>query len=261
MVSKRYLAVIAGSVVLVCLTLLSATLILSNGNFYIKNMGSSTLENDKLLNTISVSGDGKVYAKPDMVNMTVSVSELAATSGEALEKANGKIGQALSAILARGVDANDIQTSQLSIYPEYDYRNNETILKGQRATVSLSVKVKQIDDKASKATLIIDDVSKIDNIQISGISFDIENKTALFTEARKLAFDKAKQKASELAGLGEVNLLTPVSISDATYDIAAPQMSRNIAESFDGAAGAPSTNISTGQLEITVNLEVIFGTE
>jgi len=253
------------AVLAVCATVLGSAYMISNRNFYIKNIGgSSTLQNDKQLNTISANGDGKVFAKPDMASFSVGVSETASTSAAALDKANAKINEATAMLLKDGINKDDIQTSNYNLYTDYDYNNGYRKIIGQRADIRLNVKIKSIDEKASKVTKAIDDLSKIDKIEIGSISFDIENKKSFYTKARELAFAKAKQKAEELARLGEVKLLKPVSIADQTYDYAyAPQPQSNVA--WEKAAGsgntANSADLSTGQLEINLSLQVIWAIE
>lgn len=252
-----------GAVFLICITIIVSTLIISNGSFYIKNIGGAVEQNGKLVNTISVSGDGKVFAVPDMATLTISDTELATTSAAALDKVNQKMNQVLTVLKNNGIASTDIQTSNVNIYPQYDYTSSGTVLKGQQASVSLSVKVKKLDSKASKVTSILDQSAQISNIQIGSISFDIEDKTTFFSQARKAAFDKAKQKATELASLSSVKLLSPVSISDTTTDITPPITYNNVAQ--DSAVKAPSpagsTSIQTGQLQVSVSLNVVFGIE
>jgi uncharacterized protein len=259
--SKTTRLTIFGAVGIISVALILSALIFSNANLYIKNLGTSLVQDGRLVNTISVSGDGKVFAKPDMVTLTITASKVGNSSAEALEMANTQINKARDIILGKGVDAIDIQTSQFSIYPEYEYRNSSSILIGQRATVGISIDIKRIDDKATKATDIIDEVASIDDIQIGSISFDIEDKTALFTQARELAYNKAKQKASELAKLSEVSLLDPVSISDTSYDITPPSPMLNYAYDKATTASEGASQISTGQLELSINLSVVFGIE
>lgn len=253
------------AVLAVCASILGSAYLISNRNLYIKNIGgSSTLQNDKLLNTISASGDGKVYAKPDMATFSVGVSETASTSAAALDKANAKINEATALLLKNGIDKDDIQTSNYNLYTDYDYNGGYRKIIGQRADIRLSVKVRGIDEKATKVTKAIDELSKIEKIEIGSISFDIENKKAFYTQARELAFAKAKQKAEELADLGDVKLLKPVSMTDQAYDYAyAPQRQSNVAwESVSSSGGAAKTaDLSTGQLEINLSLQVIWGIE
>ena len=243
----------------ICLSLLGSAFLISRTSFTIKNSGVS--QSGGATNTISVSGYGKAFAKPDIVNLRFSVSELRYTSKIALEAVNTKIEQALQVLKENKVDEKDITTSNLSIYPEYDYQRSLRTLKGQRATQSLVVKVKNIDDKATKATTIIDALASIENIQINSISFDVDDKTELFSEARELAFGKAEQKAKELAKLGSVKLDKPVSIIDSTYDYSTSSRTMNVAyERMDAAGiGGGGTDMPTGQLEITASIQVMWG--
>ncbi|MCL4384123.1 SIMPL domain-containing protein [Patescibacteria group bacterium] len=250
-------------VILVCVTIIASIFLASRTGIYIKSVGGAVDSSGKVSNTISVTGDGKVSAKPDMATVGLSFSELAATSKDALDKVNQKISQTRTILKNNGIPDTDITTSGLNIYPEYDYSNNVRRLTGQRASESLSVKVKKIDDKAAKAAKIIDELSTIDNVQLSGISFDIEDKTKLFSQARELAFNKAQQKATELAKLSGVSLAKPVSITDTVYDVTPMPMYTNLSmkalSAPLGAGAADSTAIATGQMDVSVNLNILWG--
>ncbi|MBU0975584.1 MAG: SIMPL domain-containing protein [Patescibacteria group bacterium] len=245
-------------VFLICATILGSTLIVKGTKFYIKNIGTGVTDEGEILNSISVTGDGKVYAKPDMVEFNVSISELKPTSKEALSAVNEKIASIKKKLKDGGVKDEDIKTQNLTLAPEYDYRNGQSYLEGQRATQALNVTLKKIDEKAEKVANIIDSVSEIDNVYIGWIRFDIEEKGDYFTQARELAFGKAKQKAGELADMAEVELLDPLSISDASIDYASQYTQQNVARSFE-SADEVQTEISTGQLEISIRLNVKFG--
>ncbi|HOY61522.1 MAG TPA: SIMPL domain-containing protein [Candidatus Woesebacteria bacterium] len=242
------------STVLVCLTIIISLFFVSKAKFVIKD---STQNND----TISVSGDGKVTAKPDMVNFYINVEGSASTSQEALTISNQKVAQVIGVLKKYDLPDTDYKTTNLNIYTEYDYSSKIRRIIGQKASQTIFVTVKKIDDQATKATKIIDDLSAISDIDISGITFDIEDKTKLFSQARELAYNKAKQKASELAKLASVSLLKPVSISDSTYDISRTTYS-NVAE-FKSlapmAGGGPATDISTGEMSVSANLNILWG--
>lgn len=253
-----HLVVIA---VIIAIGLLAGAFVISNTGFSIRNLGT-TDSTGRVLNSISANGDGKVYATPDMAVITFSFSETAATSKEALENVNTKINSALDMLTLAGIDASDITTTQLSIYTEYDWSSSERKVIGQTASSGLEVKVKGIDAKATKVTTIIDQLAEIEKIQFSGITFDIEDKSNYFTEARDLAFSKAKQKAVELASLSGVKLLTPITITDNSYDSyynSTPMLNY----ALDKAAGTAesSTALATGELEISVSLSISWGME
>jgi uncharacterized protein YggE len=250
----------------ICLTVIISAVLISRTGIYIKNTGGVE-SNGKVSNTISVSGDGKVSAKPDMVQLSIGFQEKASTSKEALAKVNSKIDSAMKILKDNGIADADITTSNLSVYTEYDYSNSTRKIIDQQASETLEVKIKKIDDKATKAVKVIDELSTIDNLQMNSIYFDIEDKTELFSKAREMAFNKAQQKAEELAKLSKVKLDKPVSISDSTYDVTPVRYAAtNVAQfktlsatAIDSAGGGAS--IASGEMDITANLSILWGIE
>lgn len=244
--------------IIISAAILIGSFILSRSGIYIQNLGSSLIQEGRLVNTISVSGDGKIYAKPDMATVEMSISETADTSAEALGKLNAKIDTLLSILKSNGMEEKDLQSSNLSIYPEYEYSNNITRVIGQKASQSITVSVKNLDEKGEKAAKIIDAVSVVDNVNLGSVKFDIEDKTELYGVAREEAFNKAKLKAEDLAGLAGVQLLKPVSIVDSNVEYSAPvSYERSLA--MDSVANASSTQLPTGELQVSISVSVIFG--
>jgi len=248
------------SVIIVSLSLIFSTWLMLRTGIYIKNTGGVE-SNGKISNTISVTGDGKVSAKPDMAVLVFGFNETDSTSKAALDKVNQKITQAQKILKDNNISDKDITTTNLNIYPEYDYSTKSPKLIGQRVSQTLEVKVKKIDDKASKVSQVIDQLSAIENIQINSITFDIEDKTKLFSQARELAFQKAEQKAQELAKLSKVKLTKPVSISDSTYDVVSPVSNMSFKSLSADSAGGGGTSVATGEMNISINLSILWGIE
>ena len=252
------------NILIICTTIILSVLIFSRTGIYIKNTGGVE-SNGKISNTISVTGDGKVSIKPDMVQINIGFQETASSSKEALNKVNIKIDSTLKILKDNGIPETDVTTSNLNINTEYDYSSSKRRVIGQRASENLEIKIKKIDNKASKAVKIIDELSTIENLQMNGIYFDIEDKTEYFSKAREMAFKKAEQKAEELAKLSKVKLAKPVSISDTTYDVSPVYRYSNVAQfkeaslSVDNAAGG--SQISSGEMDITANLSILWGIE
>lgn len=228
-------------------------------------VSASDLTGGQKIGILAVSGDGKALARPDMVTIQASFSEVGNTSAEALDKVNRKVSEIINVAKANGVADKDVVTSGLSIYPEYEYGfgGGTPRLKGQRATESVTITVRGVDSKAEKASRIIDQVSAVENVQLGGISFDIEDKTKLYSQAREAAFAKAKQKAEELAKLGAVKLTKPVTITDSVVEYSPPIANYAMVEKagVGGGRDMVSTPVQTGELSVTVNLSVGWGME
>jgi uncharacterized protein len=212
------------------------------------------------MNSISVQGEWKVFADPDIFLLSIAVSSIWNTSAEAQSKTQSDIEQLRSIAQKAWIATKDIQTTQMSIYPEYEYLpSGTTKTKWYRATHGLTIKIRDL----KQVDTLITQVTFSDAVQIQSMAYDIDDKTDLYTEARKLGFEKAKQKATELAWLASVSLDKPLSINDQVgYSNPYPPMPyqanvfrAEVAMDSSGGAGA----INPWQLEVTVQVNIVYG--
>jgi len=204
---------------------------------------------------ISVSGEGRVSVAPDMALLGIGVSTKEDTVAAANSAVQAAMDRLLSSLKADGIVDKDIQTSQFSISPEYDYQFSEPRLTGYRVTHMLQVKVRDID----RAGEVIDDAVEAagDLVQVGSISLTIDDTSALAKQARELAMADAKAKAEELARLAGVELGKPISISESSYTPSPPvYYDRAVA---GGELAPAQTSISTGELEVVVSVQITYG--
>jgi len=203
---------------------------------------------------ISVSGEGRVSVAPDMALLSIGVSTKEDTVAAANSAVQAAMDRLLSSLEANGIVEKDIQTTQFSISPEYDYQLSEPRLTGYRVTHMLQVKVRDID----RAGEVIDDGVEAtgDLVQVGSISMTIDDTSAMAKQARELAMADAKAKAQELAQLADVDLGKPISISESSYT---PSPSGIYDRAGYGAEAAPAaTTISTGELEVVVSVQITY---
>src|SRR3990167_10834447 len=72
-------------------------------------------------NTISISGYGEAFAVADVATFSFTVSSKKATVAAAQEDATAKINAATKYLTDAGIDKKDIQTTDYSVNPQYDY--------------------------------------------------------------------------------------------------------------------------------------------
>jgi len=204
---------------------------------------------------ISVSGEGRVSVAPDMALLGIGVSTKEDTVAAANSAVQAAMDRLLSSLKADGIVDKDIQTSQFSISPEYDYQFSEPRLTGYRVTHMLQVKVSDID----RAGEVIDDAVEAagDLVQVGSISLTVDDTSPMAGQARELAMADAKAKAEDLARLAGVELGKPISISESSYT---PTPAIGYDRAFAGAEAAPAaTSISTGELEVVVSVQITYG--
>ncbi|NCP12215.1 MAG: SIMPL domain-containing protein, partial [Sphingomonadales bacterium] len=79
------------------------------------------MQGDAPLLTLAITES--IDAKPDTATIGAGVQTIAPTATAALRQNSAKMDALIKAVKARGVDAKDIQTTGISLSPQYDYNN------------------------------------------------------------------------------------------------------------------------------------------
>ena len=202
---------------------------------------------------IWVTGQGEVMAVPDVAELRLGVEVQADTVAEAQAQASDAMGKVQQALKDNGVAEKDIQTQQFSIYPvtKWISDRDEQEIVGYRATNIVVAKIREID----KAGAIIDAAAEAggDLIIIQDISFDVEDKTPYYEEARTKALEDAENKATQLADLAGVGLGKATFVSEG-----GGYLPVRVDYSNERAVPMGATPISPGELKIEVDVQVIY---
>ena len=204
---------------------------------------------------IAVSGAGEVYGTPDTLQMRFGVSVLRPTVDEAVGDAAALADGLISSLESSGVAQEDIQTANYSINPEYDYSGDQRRLVGYRVNNTVVAKIRDLDSAGSVIDATVASVG--DEIQVSGVSFSIEDDTELIAAARTAAWDDALAKAEQLATLAGIELGEAVMISESFSSPAPLPVYRDFAAADEAAFETP---IEAGQQQVAVTLQVRFST-
>ena len=198
--------------------------------------------------TVNVTGEGTVLGTPDLATFTITITEQGRTSSEANDLAASKTNRALAILYLNGVAKSDIQTTRLSVSPVYRTVDGRQVVDAQEASQTLTVKLRNLKD-GDLIGRLVDALKRINGIDIGNMDYEIENKAPLQEEARRKAFDNAKAKAEQLTQgrvLGDV-----VSITESS-----PQFNRPLP--FTTTYIPQSTRVNLGQLDVTVQVEVVW---
>ena len=218
---------------------------------------SNGSESPLMRDTIAVNGLGRVYATPDILNANVGITETAKTTKEALAKTNEKVKQIIDIAVAEGVDKKDILTTNINMYPHYDYTNGRSVIDGYDSNQTLSIKIKKLESVAG----VLDKLSAVDGHQIQNTSYDIEDKEKVYEKGRELAYQKAKTKADQLANLAGVKVGKVISLSDMTMDMSsAPQypLFKNAMADGIGGASQETSPVAAGEMVFDMSINVVY---
>lgn len=200
--------------------------------------------------TITVSASGKVTLVPDVarVNLGVTTSK---SSVKAVREAGAKaMTDIIAALKALGIDEKDIQTTNLSLYPQYSNGTPPKVV-GYQISEQVQVTVRDLD----KAGDVVDTATAKGATDVNGISFEIADPIKAQNDARAAAVAAARVSAEAMAKAGNVSLGTVLSITDAT--VYSP-----IYYGYNGTkAGAitdTATPVQPGTQDLSATVTVVF---
>lgn len=219
-------------------------------------------------NTITVSGEGEVFAVPDTATFSVTVQEEAKDVKTAQTAATKKNNDIVSYLKTAGVDSKDIQTSDYNVYPQYDYSQGicrdgycppgKQTLRGYQVSQTLTVKVRDTD----KAGDLLSGVGSLGASQVSGLNFTLgeDDQRAKEAEARGKAIENAREKAEVLAKQLGVEVVRVVGFTEGGGYGGVYYAKAEMAMAADGRGGAmpPSPELPVGQNKITSNVSVTY---
>ena len=207
-------------------------------------------------NTITVTGEGKVVAVPDIATVDLGAS-VERTTVAAAQQENTRIMNALvEGVKGFGVRSEDIQTTSYQIYPQYDYSDGQTRLRGYQVSQNVRVKVRALD----RLSDILGLAGSLGANQVGGITFTVDEPEAIKAQAREEALEQAKAKAKALAKIADVTLRRVVSFSEnaSVPPIYQPYFDK-AAELGRGGASAPT--VEAGSTEFVLNVSVTYEIE
>ena len=200
---------------------------------------------------ITVVGQGTAYGQPDQATVVVGVETFAATVAEATTQNQTTLDNVMAALTAAGIAAEDIQTTNYSLYAEQTYgENGPTGIAGYRVSNQVNVKIRDI----ALVSDVLAAVTEAGANAIYGVNFSVADPAALEAEARALAMQDAANRAASLAELGSVSLGEVVVISEV---VGAPVMPYGGGYAMEQAASA-APGISPGQLSYQVQVQVTY---
>jgi uncharacterized protein YggE len=199
---------------------------------------------------VIVSGLGKVSGTPDVLRVQLGVEVRRADVSDALADANAIQNRVRAAARRGGVDPKDMQTADVSLYPSY---TNKGVPNGYTVNQSLTLKLRNL---AKAGRIIGDAVTAGGNAaRVQGVSFALEDNTALLQQARDAAYHDARLKAERYAELSGRSLNQVELVSEQVPRAEQPLPYARAATDSAGSQ-ASEVPIDPGQSQVSVSVTV-----
>jgi uncharacterized protein YggE len=204
--------------------------------------------------TLTVVAEGKVARAPDIAQLSGGVVTTAATAAAAMADNSRQMNAVAMAVKKAGIADRDVQTTGLSLQPQYKYGDNQPpVLTGYQASNTVSLRIRKISD----AGRIVDTLVAAGVNQINGPNFSIDDSSSALDEARTAAMKTARARASLYAAAAGMRVKRIAAISESGGEQPGPRpmlMSMRAKE-------ADSMPIAPGEVALTINVTVTFELE
>ena len=218
--------------------------------------GAAEAAEGDVTRTVTVQGVGHVSVLPDQLAFDLGVGLTREDLNTALEDSNSAMQAVIEALVAAGVPEEDVQTTDLSMYPQYSHRRGEQrTFQGYRVNHGVTVVVGDLTRGSDIVGAAL--AAGGTGVRLDGVRLQVGDPEAALEPARSDAVEQARVKAEAYAAdtgheLGEVVRVSEV--GDLPYDY-------DLGYAAADSAAVSEIPIQPGQADLTASVTVVFELE
>lgn len=199
---------------------------------------------------LDISATGEVSRVPDVAVISAGVMTRSASATGAITENAARMERVRAALKRAGIADRDIQTSNISLNPEYRYQDNmPPQLTGYTASNQVNVRFRDIRNTGR----ILDALVAEGANQINGPSLTIDKPEAALDEARVKAVAAGRARAELYARALGMRVVRLLSVSEGGGYSVPPPMPMMRAQ-----ADSAATKIDPGEQQLQVTLAMSF---
>jgi hypothetical protein len=199
---------------------------------------------------LDISATGEVTRVPDVAIVSAGVVSRSASASGALQDTANRMSQVLAALKRAGVADRDIQTSNVSLNPEYRYPENQSPqLVGYTAANNVTVRFRDIRSSGK----ILDALVAVGANQINGPTLTVDKPESALDEARAKAIAIGRARAELYAHSLGLRVVRIVSVNESGGYAVPPPVPMMMAQ-----ARKADTSIEAGEQKLQVNVAMTF---
>ena len=218
-------------------------------------------------NQVTVSGEGKVYVKPDIALISLGVTTQGTTVADVTKNSTDKMNAVIAVVKKLGVEDKDIETTNYNLSPRYEtqpvvynmmypatpVRGSSQEIVGYTLDQNVQVKIRdfaKIGDILSQTTAVGANV-------VGSLQFSIDNPEQYRDQARAQAIAKAKANAKNLSKESGVKLGKLINIYE-NYNPYYAMSSKAVGMGGGTDVAVPAPTIEPGQQEVNVTINLTY---
>ena len=203
---------------------------------------------------LDVNATGEVSRVPDLAIISAGVQTLQPTATGAIEENAARMERVRAALKRAGIADRDIQTSTISLNPEYRYAENQPPrLTGYRASNNVNVKFRDL----KRTGAILDALVAEGANQLNGPSLTIDKPESAYDEARVKAIAAGQARAELYARALGKRIVRILSVSESGAFVP-PPMPYAMRDGAQAASAVAKTEVDPGTQELSVSVSMSF---
>jgi uncharacterized protein YggE len=206
--------------------------------------------------TLEAMGLGRASAPPDTMVVTLNIRTDGESAAATMDEASLRAQQLLDTARAQGVAAEDLQTTNVSVFPRFDEDGRRIV--GYSADNTFTVRYRDL----STAGRLLDELFGTggDFVRLYDVSLLLDDRTSVLAEARSDAVERARAQAEQLAESAGVELGEVLRVSEVPFGIplGGGDMSAFAAGRAAAQDAAVPVPIAPGSQEVAVQVTVEY---
>jgi len=201
------------------------------------------------VSSIRVTGDARVTAKPDRVQIDVGVTTRAPQSQDAAAQNARQVDAVLAAVRKAAGPNAVLKTISYSLNPNYQFHPNggEPTLQGFTALNVVQVTL----DELGKIGAVIDAATQSGANHVQGIQFTLRDQDAVRAEALREAALRARAEADVLAAALGLKVLRVLTVEEQSPRVVPVRVYGGARAMATAAAATP---VEAGTLDVTADV-------
>jgi uncharacterized protein YggE len=202
--------------------------------------------------TITMTGEGRAPAAPDMATISLGVVSEADTARAAMDAASASVAALLASLSSAGIEERDVQTSALQLNPVWNHSSSSISgpeITGFSASNTVTVRVRALDALGG----VLDGVLDAGANTFNGLQFGLQDPEHATDAARAAAVADARRKAELVAAAAGVALGPILSIAEAGAEMPPQPMFR-----MEASMAADAVPVAPGELTLIERVTVVW---
>ena len=203
--------------------------------------------------TFNLSATGETRVAPDIASINLGVMTEGKTAADALAANATRMTAVMASLKKAAIAEKDIQTSNLSVNPQYRYVENQApVLIGYQVSNQATVTVRDL----KKLGAAVDATVNVGANQVNGISFGLADPTTAENAAREAAVRALTAKADLYARATGYRIVRLVTLSEGGGYTPQPPMP--LAAMAMRSEAKDSTPVSGGELSVRIDITGLY---